>query len=52
MRNLYETFLCHFVIVSVCFMDLETGILRKQINEELQALNILCFTIYLMDRIG
>ena len=34
------------------FIELETGILHKQIYEEQHALNNLCFTNYLMDRIG
>ena len=33
-------------------IDLETSILHKQIYEEQQALNNLCLTNYLMDRIG
>ena len=33
-------------------IDLETGILHKQIYEEQQALTNLCFTNYLMDMIG
>ena len=36
----------------IFFIDLETGILHKQIDEEQQALNNLCFTNYLMDTIG
>ena len=34
------------------FIDLETGILHKQIYEVQQTLNNLCFTNYLMDTIG
>ena len=34
------------------FIDLEAGIWLKQIYEEQQALNNLCFINYLMDRIG
>ena len=33
------------------FIDLETGIWHKQIYEEQQVLNNLCFTNYLMERI-
>ena len=36
----------------IFFIDLETGILHKQIYEEQQAFKNVCFTNYLMDRMG